>query len=654
MKIANKIKPVVPLILILPLIIGVFSNLVNITSGLSGLLTVGLTLGLMIVGYWSQPKINHLSHLQVNYLMGLGLLVIFIIQLWVLTQLPTTVYNDPFRVLSKAEALSRGHFDWGSYTYFWRYPNNVNMAYVLSRWLVLTNALHLTTNWAVHLLTILILDMFMWFSLKTVQKLSRRAFAPVALLLFYLCSPFAYTYYLQVFYSDSFTLLALMVTFWILINWRTWPRLTRSGAGMMLLIIILLAQVLKPTLILLVIAMALVTFIWGLSNKATLKTVIIPFAVITLGIGLAIPAGKLMTQQAQFTPNERYQMPVSNWIYMSYNPNSYGMYNAKDIKQMNAFSTMKARQAYLQTALPQRLHQLGPWGIVRQWFTKMVILLNGGQVSSRYNQGYINAPKAYQRLERGLTLLGNSLLQAGFALIYLIGIRRCWQLVKSTQPLNIIVGTAVILALGYISFHTLIWESECRYGQVILPLLLVIESWPLPAETVSPTKITPLRATIGVIGIGILGNIGANLDGLTWSHKVQAVAIQRSQLSAQYGARNRLLAGKTIATQRVDFNRDVNYFRVEIVTKTKLKYKLVNLDTQQSYSLQRQRIVAQYSGKLAAGHYQIQALNTTTTPQPISMTFTDNYKMAPYPVQLNGHWYQHGSFIYRGVNIYSS
>lgn len=39
MKMANKIQKIFPAILILPLILGVVSNLVNITSGMSGLIT---------------------------------------------------------------------------------------------------------------------------------------------------------------------------------------------------------------------------------------------------------------------------------------------------------------------------------------------------------------------------------------------------------------------------------------------------------------------------------------------------------------------------------------------------------------------------------------------------------------------------------------
>lgn len=650
MKMANKIQKIFPAILILPLILGVISNLFNITSGMSGLITVAMTAILMIVGKWAHPKVNQLSQRQVSYLIGVGLIIIFIVQLWVLNNLQTTVYNDPFRVLYKAEELSHGHHNWAEYTYFWRYPNNVNIAYILSRWLVLTNMFHLSTNTAVHILTIFTLDTFILISLKTVQKLNQRAFATMALLLFYLVSPFAYTYYLQVFYSDLPTLLALMIAFWVLINWSNWSKLTKSLSGIGLLMVVLFSQLLKPTLILMVIAMAIVAVIWGFSDKQALKKVALPFAIITLGILLAVPTGKLITKQSQFTPNERYQMPVANWIYMSYNSHSHGIYNSKDVQFMNTLPNMKARQRYLKTALPKRLKQLGPLGIVKQWGTKAVILLNGGQVSSRYNRGYVNAPKLYQRFERIITIFGNSLLQAGFALIYLVGIIRCWQLMKSSQSINIVVGTAIVLALGYISFHTLVWESECRYGQAIFPLLLVLESWPLaPIETFTNKTRQLWLAGITIV-VGVLGNIIPNLNGLALAQKTQTVAIQRGQLSVQYGVKSKLLDGNTTATQRVDLNHASNHFQVQTMEHTKLKYKLVNIDTRQAYSLQQQTTIAKYTGKLIAGRYQIEATNPTSMPQPISLTFTQNYQMAPYPVRLNGRWYAHGSFIYRGLN----
>ena len=37
---------------------------------------------------------------------------------------------------------------------------------------------------------------------------------------------------------------------------------------------------------------------------------------------------------------------------------------------------------------------------------------------------------------------------------------------------QVVALIAIVTALGYIAFHTLLWEVEPRYGQAILPLLM--------------------------------------------------------------------------------------------------------------------------------------------------------------------------------------
>lgn len=58
--------------------------------------------------------------------------------------------------------------------YFWRYPNNVPVTYLLSLWFRLTNGLHLTTLTGVHLLSLLTLDGFVGLTLTTIRQLTKR------------------------------------------------------------------------------------------------------------------------------------------------------------------------------------------------------------------------------------------------------------------------------------------------------------------------------------------------------------------------------------------------------------------------------------------------------------------------------------------------
>ena len=109
---------------------------------------------LTLLGWWGLPKlapvIDRLSNRQVTLLVGVGMAVMVLLQMAVLKWLPVTVYHDPLRVLDQATRMAVGHTNW-KITYFWRYPQNVPIAYLLSRWLKLTMEMGIGVNRGVHL-----------------------------------------------------------------------------------------------------------------------------------------------------------------------------------------------------------------------------------------------------------------------------------------------------------------------------------------------------------------------------------------------------------------------------------------------------------------------------------------------------------------------
>ncbi|WP_242943213.1 hypothetical protein [Leuconostoc garlicum] len=55
--------------------------------------------------------------------------------------------------------------------------------------------------------------------------------------------------------------------------------------------------------------------------------------------------------------------------------------------------------------------------------------------------------------------------------LFLITRLATWRVNLSDQQ-QVVALIAIVTALGYIAFHTLLWEVEPRYGQAILPLLM--------------------------------------------------------------------------------------------------------------------------------------------------------------------------------------
>ncbi|WP_338379453.1 hypothetical protein [Fructobacillus cardui] len=153
---------------------------------------------LLIASYYLRPFFNRLGIRQIKTITYLALTLMVVGQVLILIFLPVSVYHDPYRVLSPANQLAAGDHVWQN-TYFWRYLNNVPITYILSKFFALGRIVHLSNNITIHLLTLGLLNAFIVLVLKTSADLKRPQSTFLGLLAFLTATPFAYTYYLQVF-----------------------------------------------------------------------------------------------------------------------------------------------------------------------------------------------------------------------------------------------------------------------------------------------------------------------------------------------------------------------------------------------------------------------------------------------------------------------
>ncbi|MFT8477488.1 MAG: hypothetical protein ABF682_08790 [Liquorilactobacillus sp.] len=638
------------------LIIGIISNLFYPQNLSETLIVSALSLG---IGF-CLPKFacwaNSLSKSRVSKIIYLIMGLILVVQLLILIFFPVTVYHDPFRVLHEAELLSRNHPDWDNSTYFWRYSNNVPLAYFLSLWLRLTNVFQISTNAALHILSLLFLDGFIISSLKTCLNFVKSHTQVLALALFFLLGPFAYTYYLQVFYSDLPILLILLLTFNLLVRWPK-SKKTQFISTIFLFLIIVCGQLIKANLIIFSIAILILIVDLFMYKKQVLRKMIVPLAVILFAFAATFPASQAVSAAAGFKSNNRYQFPVTHWIWMSYNPASHGTYNGSDVGKMISLPSKSSRQAYIAKALPERLSRLGINGILRQWAAKVGILLSVNDIQSAYTGGFIQVPRVYAKWQSKVHVLSQAIMRSGFIWIYLIALSKCLELLKRQTELDSIRELAIILASGYIFFHMLLWESESRYGQVLLPLLLIINTLPIREAKVQEiqkkqvrlfsslhTKAGPLIVCL----IVILSNL------INWHEPAgQIIAAQRSQLSLQYHTKETWVApGKFVAQQMV-IKHEVTLFSVAVPQGSKLSGELINYRTKRHYLLKHGLKAGSsslsYHGKITAGSYQIFLVNKDSQMQPIEIVQTVNYQLAPYPVKMNVRTIRFASLVYKAT-----
>ncbi|WP_439424621.1 hypothetical protein ACKP2L_00050 (plasmid) [Oenococcus alcoholitolerans] len=638
----KKIKPAfLPAILILCLLIGSIGNLTSVLGVPALLVVVLLGAGL----YFGAPRLDHLSTRQLRWGIGLGLLAMLIAQVVVLHVMPNTVYHDPYRVLSQADQLAAGHMTW-DITYFWHYANNVPLAYLLSLWLRLTQLVGLSTNLSVHLLSILVLDSFIALALHTIWQLSQRASLLVVAFGFFALTPFAYTYYLQVFYSDLPTMLVLLIIMRSLLNWSQKTSRQRWFAGSGLVVAVMLGAMLKPNMVVLLPALLIVGLILARQHLWRQAKLTLPILLIVLGFGLSLPATKVIDVAANYQPRTAFSFPATNWILMGYNQHSNGGYSGKDVGRAIKQPSRAARQRYNLKTIPKRIKTLGVVGVIRLWVVKLGIVLNVQGIQRWYNGGFRAAPSWYSNhagFYQGLTVIGYvaaTLLMWGALMLKLLRWRP-----DLTDPHQILALLAVTTALGYLAFHTLLWEVEPRYGQAILPLLWVaLAAIPRQASQSRPRWANQASllngATALLVVFGAAGVLGAQLP------QKQVIAAQRSQLSVQYHAKPKAVTPGTVLAEVVDVNAPANYFSVQIHAGSQVQVTLTNLATGQHYRLTMAGSVARLHHQLAAGQYRITVQNLTTRGQQVDVTHTYHYQLAAHPLTVNGQSQPTASLIY--------
>ena len=217
-----KINNFLSTILIGCMMIGIFSNIMYPRN----LLASGLIVGFVILLQRKQFEIKlnkikaHAPELTV---------LIVAIQLVIVTYFKASVYHDPFRVLYQADLLSHHSFNWDHSTYFYHCPNNISLTYILANWLKFMQFFGVSSNWAVHILCILTIDLFIILMIQISRKLTSNPLAPLTVVLFFLITPFAYTYLLQVFYSDILLLISISGILLAFLKWNNSSTLKKIG-----------------------------------------------------------------------------------------------------------------------------------------------------------------------------------------------------------------------------------------------------------------------------------------------------------------------------------------------------------------------------------------------------------------------------------------
>lgn len=406
-----------------------------------------------------------------------------------------------------------------------------------------------------------------------------------------------------------------------------------------------LGQLIKGNLIVIVPASLLVLLGLGWSEKGVKRQLLAPLSLIIVGVLLAFPATTVIESGANFYHRHQIEFPLPAWIAMGYNQHTKGAFSTADVNRNLHQRTWQARQSNDWAVLKRRLTKPGLIKLSRLALAKLMILTNDANVNFWYNGGPRAAPAWYlQAAPRWEGLVVIIYQSVTGALYWLVS-----QRLLARQPgLTTVRGTVmvwlVLIALGYLTFHVFLWEVEERYGQVLLPLLLIMLALTRPPQPGAP-RIKRQWGIAGlIVGLTWLSGVNVNRVGLNTNLKTVTVAAQRSQLSAQYGAKPwRLRPGQEVS-QVINLHQAINYFSVQVHSGSPLVVTLEGPG--RTVTLHRRGDCYRDRQPLPAGTYQVRINNPTPRAQPVDVTQVRHYQLAPQPLVWRGHPDRTASLIY--------
>lgn len=622
----TKVNRFLSIILIGCVLIGIWSNIFYPINPIASILIIGIVVGYFI----ARKRINKNSKLidlisqNAKKLTIIAFVLLIIFQLLIVTFFKASVYHDPFRVLYQADLLSHHNFNWNDSTYFSHCPNNIPLVYLLAQWFKFTQIFNLPTNWALNLLCIITVDIFIALVVAIIKQVSGKWMSCLKVTIFFLITPLAYSYLLQVFYSDILLLISVCGIWLALVMWPNAVKVKKILFTVLIFLCGLLGMLTKPSIVVLIVSLGVTAFLFRKKNGLVLPTI-----ALIVGISTAPILNQQIVNEVHFSIETKYKLPVNTWIYMGLNNQTSGTYARKDINRIENLSEAN-RFKDTNKLIAQRVRKLNPIGVVKQWVSKIEICENVGTVQGAYMSGNYCAPAWFVKWQPIVSVIVSVIFRSLIILIMLRIIKIC---VMNDATTSWLVLLTKLTILGFIAFYSIVWETECRYGLILLPLYLILIAIPMHKRQAHCQKYHSAQIIFNGLIFGFLllnlftQNVSANINNFSG-----VITAQNSQLSSYYKAKLTQLAPHTTISEQVQLTGQANDFSVIVPKNSKVKVELI-FPNNETKCLDKRNGYAYYHGTMKSGRYQIRILNETAQTQTCTVIAPSSYKLAKYPIK---------------------
>ncbi|OCA88298.1 hypothetical protein A8F94_10910 [Bacillus sp. FJAT-27225] len=351
--------------------------------------------------------------------------------------------------------------------YFIKYPNNIFLVILLGA----VGKLFSPTLFIFQLFNICVITLSQYLIYSITKKLASYGTALASLLLSGLFFP--YIFFAPIVYTDTISLLFLLLPLTILIdqNGRFIIKLTRVLPAS---ILFALGMILKGSLVIFVIAFAIVLFIFGSKWKKSYS--LIPILILLI-LKVAFNSWIYQNDFIDKAKIDRYSFPVTHWLVMGQNSERFGKYAANDVawtaELLNKMPKETVSQIHLKELIA-RIKEKGVMGNIAYTKEKISHTWTDGTYYSlnkikrrpihpeniasllNYKSGHII--QAYARIQHLFVMAG--------ILLFSLKVRK----EKSETYLFFLLSI-----IGFFLFF-IMWEARSRYLVSLTPIFIMMAS----------------------------------------------------------------------------------------------------------------------------------------------------------------------------------
>ena len=437
-------------------------NFLAVSHWLSPIKLLGCSFGLLVILVEVIKICKHHPRLTV-FIQRLLLVALLILQFYIAVTFVDYGRADSFFIRNQADMFAHHIFNWQHY--FKIYPNNIFCTILITFLIKLSIGLHLSSPWVfINIIQFIWLDLGLFSSLFLLKKWNLSFLKPLLILIWILAAPLA-GYALFV-YTDIWVLpIPLMITALLSLKCNsTFKEILKS---IVIIGLLVFSAKIKGNFWILVIAFVLAFLICSIKKHQNIK--IQYWAICFIGVFIIFSGmSTLFQKETNYSSND--SLPVTHWIAMSSEPNTHGDYVKHQTIMEIQLPSKKAREKSDIKQISANLKEMGVIGTLNHCLQKLQLLMSSGTFGyQRLTKQWQNAPLWFYKNKARIQAYTPNFIQIGHICL-LIGTI----IFLGSTKADLAELILELFMIGIITFHSIIWESEERYGLPLLPILILL------------------------------------------------------------------------------------------------------------------------------------------------------------------------------------